>query len=320
MAVPNTNTFTMRDVCNELSVNYPGTSLNELFALANDSGFDPLYKGNKNSLYNFRNYINSAPIYTNNFYKFEIPNRTYGLWIDPEGKHYVCAYRYETGVGGGIGVVDFQTSYDLTSISTVGYDGEGTSYQQAIHVSMSSDGYNMYSIMRDSNIVRYNLLEPFRPLGGKFLVEDVNIRSYGFFINNGGTRAINFSDTQNNNTYTLQSYNLNQAWSLNNITLVDSITGFNGNYKYGVYDKYHYFAEPEGDEVRITQYISTNSHRIDGIIPNQPNDSKVIRNFNGVTDIRGIYPSSNGLYLILNVVKNGIQALWRIDMSGTHIL
>lgn len=61
MAVPNTNTFTMKDVCNEIGVSYPGTSLNELFALANDSGFDSLYKGNKDGLYNFRNYQHILP-------------------------------------------------------------------------------------------------------------------------------------------------------------------------------------------------------------------------------------------------------------------
>lgn len=54
MAVPNTNTFTLQDVINEVS---PATNdLAACFAAANPDGFDPLYVGNKDRLSNFRNY------------------------------------------------------------------------------------------------------------------------------------------------------------------------------------------------------------------------------------------------------------------------
>lgn len=54
MAVPNTNTFTQQEVKAEL-----GSSSNGLVAFfteADDSKFDPAYKGSKNNLLNFRNY------------------------------------------------------------------------------------------------------------------------------------------------------------------------------------------------------------------------------------------------------------------------
>lgn len=54
MAVPNTDTFTLQDVKNELSSS--NNDLVSFFAEAVDANFDPLYKGSKNSLLNFRNY------------------------------------------------------------------------------------------------------------------------------------------------------------------------------------------------------------------------------------------------------------------------
>ena len=54
MAVPNTDSFSLQDVENEIA----GTqgSLTALFAASNEALFDPAYKGSKNSLMNFRNY------------------------------------------------------------------------------------------------------------------------------------------------------------------------------------------------------------------------------------------------------------------------
>lgn len=54
MAVPNTDTFTLQDVKDELESS--SNDLVSFFAEAVDANFDPLYKGDKNSLYNFRNY------------------------------------------------------------------------------------------------------------------------------------------------------------------------------------------------------------------------------------------------------------------------
>ena len=54
MAVPDTDTFTLQNVVNDL---VPSTNdLVECFAIANAVLFDPAYEGSKNELLNFRNY------------------------------------------------------------------------------------------------------------------------------------------------------------------------------------------------------------------------------------------------------------------------
>jgi hypothetical protein len=55
--VPNTRTFTLRDVCREIYGNEnSGHSLRQCFADSNNAYFDSNYKGNKDRLSNFRNY------------------------------------------------------------------------------------------------------------------------------------------------------------------------------------------------------------------------------------------------------------------------
>ena len=54
MSVPNTTTFDLEDVVNE--INPTTDDLVDCFADANDDFFDPTYEGSKNSLLNFRNY------------------------------------------------------------------------------------------------------------------------------------------------------------------------------------------------------------------------------------------------------------------------
>ena len=54
MAVPNTTTFTLQDVVDE--INPTTDDLVDCFADANASGFDATYEGSKNQLLNFRNY------------------------------------------------------------------------------------------------------------------------------------------------------------------------------------------------------------------------------------------------------------------------
>jgi hypothetical protein len=53
MAVPNTTTFSLQDVVTDLGC---AGNLTACFAAAIDATFDPLYKGSKNNLLNFRNY------------------------------------------------------------------------------------------------------------------------------------------------------------------------------------------------------------------------------------------------------------------------
>tara|TARA_R110000822_G_scaffold73853_19_gene177668 strand:- start:532 stop:972 length:441 start_codon:yes stop_codon:yes gene_type:complete len=57
MAVPNTTTFTLQNVVDEIAGTQ--TSLIACFADADPAGFDPLYEGSKNSLLNFRNYTDT---------------------------------------------------------------------------------------------------------------------------------------------------------------------------------------------------------------------------------------------------------------------
>ena len=58
MAVPNTTTFSLQDVVNE--VNPTTDDLVDCFADAISAYFDPTYSGSKNNLLNFRNYGNDA--------------------------------------------------------------------------------------------------------------------------------------------------------------------------------------------------------------------------------------------------------------------
>lgn len=54
MAVPDTTTFTLQDVVDE--INPTTNDLVSCFTDANAANFDPTYEGSKNSLLNFRNY------------------------------------------------------------------------------------------------------------------------------------------------------------------------------------------------------------------------------------------------------------------------
>jgi len=60
MAVPDTSTFTLQDVVNE--VNPTTDDLIDCFADAVASKFDSTYSGSKNQLLNFRNYGNNTPV------------------------------------------------------------------------------------------------------------------------------------------------------------------------------------------------------------------------------------------------------------------
>jgi hypothetical protein len=56
MAVPNTTTFSLQDVVDELGGLPRPDDLIACFAAATSGGFDPSYEGSKNNLLNFRNY------------------------------------------------------------------------------------------------------------------------------------------------------------------------------------------------------------------------------------------------------------------------
>lgn len=60
MGVPNTDTFSLQDVVNEIGGGV--NSLQACFVNAISGGFDPIYGGNRTSLLNFRNYQHSLMI------------------------------------------------------------------------------------------------------------------------------------------------------------------------------------------------------------------------------------------------------------------
>lgn len=62
MAVPDTNTFTLANVCDELGLIGANRNLVQCFASADSGAFDPAYAGSKDRLSNFRNYGAGVPV------------------------------------------------------------------------------------------------------------------------------------------------------------------------------------------------------------------------------------------------------------------
>lgn len=58
MSVPDTNTFSLQDVVNEIVPS--SDTLSQCFSDANPAGFDPTYEGSKDRLSNFRNYDHAS--------------------------------------------------------------------------------------------------------------------------------------------------------------------------------------------------------------------------------------------------------------------
>lgn len=56
MSVPNTTTFRLSDVCDELGLSSSNRRLSECFLAADSTYFNPTYEGNKDRLSNFRDY------------------------------------------------------------------------------------------------------------------------------------------------------------------------------------------------------------------------------------------------------------------------
>jgi len=78
--VPDTDDFSLDDVYNSVSSHAsPSKDLADLFAKAVDEYLDPTYKGNKDNLYNFRNYtpvFEDAPVYDSHLkvYYYDCPD------------------------------------------------------------------------------------------------------------------------------------------------------------------------------------------------------------------------------------------------------
>lgn len=99
MSVPNTNTFSLTDVGNEIGLASP-YSLLDCFNNAIAGGFDPAYEGSKNSLYNFRNYSHIRRAlygYLYNSYAFSNANFAPAGWHVPTQAEWDAL---ETYIGG----------------------------------------------------------------------------------------------------------------------------------------------------------------------------------------------------------------------------
>lgn len=125
--VPDTDTFTLIDVINVVG----SSSLSEAFINANDSNFDPNYKGSKDRLTNFRNY---QDIY--------LTLDVYDLYFSFEG--YPCANSYVTVTSNTDWYVEVDTSEILSAYcyptsgsgnDTVYFYCNETNYDNYIHAS-----------------------------------------------------------------------------------------------------------------------------------------------------------------------------------------
>src|SRR5690606_41337698 len=130
MAVPNTNTFTMIDVCTEMGLSASGRSLAELFANANNNGFDPNYVGSKDRLSNFRNYTHADPPYVSvtpgvlNFYHDDIVQKMVTVssnttwFVDTAGTGTWVTVSPTSGSGDGTVSVGVSTNFSSSSRTT----------------------------------------------------------------------------------------------------------------------------------------------------------------------------------------------------------
>lgn len=116
--VPNTTTFTLQNVVD--SVNPTTDDLVDCFADADSAQFDPAYEGNKDRLYNFRNYGNQST----------------GTGVTAlDGSNYVTG-SYKTLPGGNLGYKP------ATQQST---DGSGTGFTANLYIdALVSNGRTQY--------------------------------------------------------------------------------------------------------------------------------------------------------------------------------
>ena len=128
MAVPDTNTFSLQDVTNELGLG-SGDSLTDCFNDATSSQFDPNYKGDGDRLSNFRNY---AGVWVGKLVPVVAVSRaSNNSWLDESdtvradvvGHDVKVVWKYTSGsgyssdfqIGGNLTL--FGTTYDLDTYS-----------------------------------------------------------------------------------------------------------------------------------------------------------------------------------------------------------
>lgn len=135
-SVPNTNTFSLQDVVNVTG----GTSLQAAFDNSIDAYFDPAYKGSKNNLLNFRNYVSEAS-------DWFLPSKDELSAMYTELKAYSVGgfansyYWSSTEVNNNyVNLVDFSTSYFAS------YWKAGTYYVRACRAFTSTTTYNLRDV------------------------------------------------------------------------------------------------------------------------------------------------------------------------------
>lgn len=314
MAVPNTNTFTMRDVCNEIGVSYSGTTLTELFSLAEDRGFDDLYKGNKNSLYNFRNYNHHLGLRYDGL-DLIVDGSARGIYVNQYGEW--AAYV----VDGAVKTVSLSNDYDISSVSNT-YTYNTPHANQARGVVFASQGLRMYIVRNDRRVSHFHVDLFYRPDLGVDLVEvSIEYSFESFYIKEDGQRFL-ASQTFNNKP-TWWAGELNAPYSLSISFPISSGMFSVPSLLYGAYGHFHYSARVvNGGEVEVSQYLSGGSYNNDGMVGDDPHSVELVQFLPPIASVQAIYPSPNGYFLYLNAVgaQDGVRRIWQLTMSQRYSL
>lgn len=261
MAIPNTDTFTLQDVKDELESS--SNDLVSFFAESVDAHFDPLYKGDKNSLYNFRNYkkVGSFTITYNSGKNFssDITNIRQGIFVTPDGtKIFILT---NDGI---IRKFTMSSPFDVTSATlsqtstniSVNWGGAGTFGTQSLQFNPS--GTKIVLLRGNNNsghIFEHSLSSPYdlstinyTPTNVISLTGFTSTYSiHGAKLTNDGTKLIISYKTVNTEPYSvyIKMFSFSTGWDMSSITDLngDSVFSVDGNssstyYKYSQLDIY----------------------------------------------------------------------------------
>ena len=160
MAVPDTNTFSLQDVCDQFTTNIPD-DLVDCFSRASSDQFDPAYEGNKDRLSNFRNY---GGVFAGRFILLSTTspgsstswsNQNTTLSSLYYGHDVRVVWRYTSGssytgdfqIGGNVTLGG--TTFDLDTYS-------GAAWQTTRVDTVSYDTATFYDILTGTSLMRWN--------------------------------------------------------------------------------------------------------------------------------------------------------------------
>ena len=160
MAVPDTNTFSLQDVCDHFKKN-PPDDLVDCFSRASSAEFDPNYEGSKDRLSNFRNYggiwvgklQSISTVYPSNSTSWS--NQTTTLLPLYYGHDVRVVWKYTSGstytgdlqLGGNVTLGG--TTFDLDTYS-------GTAWQTTRVDTADYDTATFYDILTGTTALRWN--------------------------------------------------------------------------------------------------------------------------------------------------------------------